>query len=86
MTVVTYFRTYYSCVRYFYSANEGLVTSQLGEFVQINMNRHLMLATTLKFLKVFFKVFRRHNSSNGLEQAVVVIPKLSHSRNCLSLM
>ena len=53
MTVVTYFRTYYSCVGYFYSANEGLVTSQLGEFVQINMNRHLMLATTLKFLKVF---------------------------------
>ena len=41
MTVVTYFRTYYSCVRYFYSANEGLVTSQLGEFVQININRHL---------------------------------------------
>ena len=36
MTVlVTYFRTYYSCVGYFYSANEGLVTSQLGEFVQI---------------------------------------------------
>ena len=39
--VVTYFRTYYSCVGYFYSANEGLVTSQLGEFVQINMSRHL---------------------------------------------
>ena len=57
MTVVTYFRTYYSCVGYFYSANEGLVTSQLGEFVQINMNRHLMLATTLKFLKVFLKFF-----------------------------
>ena len=57
MTVFTYFRTYYSCVRYFYSANEGLVTSQMGEFVQINMNRHLILATTLKFLKVFLKLF-----------------------------
>lgn len=41
MTVVTYFRTYYSCVHYFYSANEGLVTSLLSEFVQLNMNRHL---------------------------------------------
>ena len=59
MTVFTYFRTYNSFVRYFYSANEGLVTSQLGEFVQINMNRHLMLATTLKFLKVFLKFFAR---------------------------
>ena len=59
MIVITYFRTYYSCVGYFYSANEGLVTSQLGEFVQINMNRHLMLATTLKFLNVFLKFFAR---------------------------
>ena len=59
MRVITYFRTYYSCVGYFYSANEGLVTSQLGEFVQINMNRHLMLATTLKFLNVFLKFFAR---------------------------